>query len=118
MKQFLAVFLGSPSDSSGTKWNSLDEKTREGLIQEGMAAWGKWAQDNEKSIVSIGTPLGKTKRVDKQGISDIRNLMAAYTVVQAETHEAAAKIFLSHPHFMIFPGESIEIMECLPLPKS
>ncbi len=35
---------------------------------------------------------------------------------EAESHEAAAKLFLSHPHFSIFPGDSIEIMECLPIP--
>jgi len=37
-------------------------------------------------------------------------------VVQAETHEAAAKLFLNHPHFSIFPGDSIEVMENLPIP--
>ena len=42
--------------------------------------------------------------------------MAAYTVVQAESHEAAAKLFLNHPHFTIFPGDGVEIMECLPIP--
>lgn len=33
-----------------------------------------------------------------------------------ESHEEAAKLFISHPHFKIFPGESVEIMECLPMP--
>ena len=49
-------------------------------------------------------------------VSDARNNLAAYTIVQAESHEAAAKIFENHPHFAIFPGDSVEIMECLPLP--
>ena len=40
-----------------------------------------------------------------------------YTIVQAESQEAAAKLFLNHPHFMIFPGDGVEIMECLPLPE-
>jgi len=26
-------------------------------------------------------------------------------------------LFIDHPHFSIFPGQSVEIMECLPLPK-
>ena len=30
--------------------------------------------------------------------------------------EAAAKLFERHPHFTIFPGDSVEIMECVPLP--
>ena len=42
---------------------------------------------------------------------------AGYVVVQAESHEAAAKMFEGHPHFTIFPGDSVEIMECLPIPE-
>jgi hypothetical protein len=49
-------------------------------------------------------------------VSDIKNNLAAYVVVQAESHAAAAKMFENHPHFTIFPGDSIEIMECLPIP--
>ncbi|MGZ3710974.1 MAG: hypothetical protein ACXVBE_04425, partial [Bdellovibrionota bacterium] len=59
---------------------------------------------------------GKTKRIDKKGISDFKNELTAYTVVEAESHEAAAKLFLNHPHFAIFPGDAVEIMECLPIP--
>jgi hypothetical protein len=25
-------------------------------------------------------------------------------------------MFENHPHFTIFPGDSVEIMECLPIP--
>lgn len=42
--------------------------------------------------------------------------MGAYTVVQADSHEAAAKLFENHPHFMIFPGDAVEVMERLPIP--
>jgi hypothetical protein len=41
---------------------------------------------------------------------------AAFTVVRAQSYEAAAKMFEDHPHFMIFPGDSVQIMGCLPLP--
>jgi hypothetical protein len=43
--------------------------------------------------------------------------MTAYVIVQAESHDAAARMFAHHPHFAIFPGESVEIMECLPIPE-
>jgi hypothetical protein len=42
--------------------------------------------------------------------------MTAFTVVQAESHDAAAKLFVNHPHFTIFPGDAVEVMECLPIP--
>jgi hypothetical protein len=76
----------------------------------------KWGTTHAKSIVVEGGPLGKTKRVSPQGVSDITNTMTGYVVVQAESHEAAAKMFENHPHFTIFPGDSVEIMEVLPIP--
>ena len=64
-----------------------------------------------------GSPIGKTKRTDKNGVSDTKNQISGYVIVEAESHEEAAKMFENHPHFTIFPGESIEIMECLPMPE-
>ena len=40
--------------------------------------------------------------------------MTGYVIVRAESHEAAAKVFEKHSHFAILPGDSVEIMECLP----
>jgi len=56
--------------------------------------------------------------VSNSGIADTRNNLAAYTVVQAESHDAAAKLFEGHPHFTLFPGDGVEIMECLPTPSA
>ena len=42
--------------------------------------------------------------------------MTGYVTLHAESHDAAAKLFENHPHFTIFPGEAVEIMECLPIP--
>ncbi len=55
-------------------------------------------------------------KADRSGISDIENRDTAYVIVKANSHDEAAKYFTKHPHFMIFPGDSIEIMECLPMP--
>ena len=115
MKKFLAVYLGSAS--SMAKWKALDEAKRQQLEKAGIEAWQKWAKANEKAIVDDGSPLGKTKRISAQGIADTRNELAVWTVVEAESHEAAAKLFEKHPHFMIFPGDAVEVMECLPMPN-
>lgn len=42
--------------------------------------------------------------------------MTGFVVVEAESHDAAAALFVNHPHFAIFPGEAVEIMEALPIP--
>jgi hypothetical protein len=117
MKQFLATYMGSASALEKSGWNAMDADKRKQKEKAGKEAWGKWAKANEKSIVSHGSPVGKTKRISAQGIADIRNEIAAYTIVQAESHEAAAKLFENHPHFTIFPGEAVEVMECLPMPE-
>jgi hypothetical protein len=115
MKKFLAIYLGSAEAME--KWRAMDEEEKKVKDKAGMEGWMKWATDNEKSIVDMGSPIGKTKLVNKDGISDIKNEIGAYTVVEAESHEEAAKLFLNHPHFTLFPGGRIEVMECLPMPK-
>jgi hypothetical protein len=114
MKRFLAIYTGSPTAFS--KWDGLTEAERSDKQAAGMAAWHKWVSDNRTAIVEGGGPLSRTKLVGSAGISDIRNNMSAFTIVQAESQEAAARLFLNHPHFTIFPGEGVEIMECLPVP--
>ena len=114
MKKFLAIYLGSPEALA--KYRAMDEKMRKDNDQAGMSAWSKWVTDNKASIADMGSPLGKTKHVDKNGITDVKNDMGAWTVVQASSQEEAAKLFLNHPHFAIFPGEAVEVMECLPIP--
>ncbi|MBI4080048.1 hypothetical protein HY414_02400 [Candidatus Kaiserbacteria bacterium] len=117
MKKFLAIYLGTVHDDAMKKWKEMPEAERKEIEKKGMEAWMKWGTDNAASIVDNGAPLGKTKKADKRGVADTRNAMSGYTIVQAETHEEAAKMFENHPHFTIFPGESVEIMECLPMPK-
>jgi len=99
-----------------TVWNNLSEAERRAKEQEGIAAWKAWAERHHAAIVAIGGPLGKTKRVSQGGIEDISNDIGAFTVVRADSHAAAAKLFENHPHFTIFPGDSVEIMPVLPIP--
>ncbi len=115
MKNFLAMYIGSASALN--HWKTMDEGRRSQQEKAGKEAWGKWMATNEKSIIDRGSPLGKTKRISAQGISDTKNELVAYAIVQAESHEAAAKLFENHPHFLIFPGDSVELMECLPMPQ-
>jgi hypothetical protein len=113
---YLAVFLGSRSSPQWTAWTALSESDRRAKEQQGMAAWHAWVDKHQAAIVTMGGPLGKTKKVDASGIADISNAMGAFTVVRAASHEAAAKMFENHPHFAIFPGEAVEIMPVLPIP--
>ncbi len=117
MKRFMAVYIGTPESLERSGWNQLDEATRQQRQKAGIQAWHNWVTTHQAAIVETGGPLGKTKRASARGIEDTRNSLTGYTIVQAESHEAAAKLFLNHPHFSVFPGDSVEIMEVLPIPQ-
>ena len=81
-----------------------------------MAAWHAWMADHQSSIVDCGGPLGKTRQVSLAGIRDTSNNLGGFLKLQADSIEAAAKLFENHPSFAIFPGDGVELMECLPIP--
>jgi hypothetical protein len=110
MAKYLALYMGSADGSRPP------EPSQE-AIAKGMAAWQKWMTDHAKQVIDSGGPLGKTKKASKAGLSDTHNAVAGYVIVEADSHDAAAKLFLNHPHFAIFPGDSVEIMEVMPIPS-
>jgi len=114
VKKFLAVYMGSAAGRA--EWDKLDERKRKEREGAGMKAWGDWMMTHSAAVVETGGPLGKTKLTNPKGVSDIKNNLVGYVVVRAESHDAAARMFTNHPHFAIFPGDSVEIMECLPIP--
>ena len=118
MKNFLAVFTGTKDSPQRAAWDKLDEATRNARQAAGMKAWGEWMTKHERAVVAgPGGPLGKTKRISPKGIADVSNNLAAFVMVQAESHEEAARMFENHPHFSIFPGEAVEVMPVLPIPR-
>ena len=114
MKTFLAIYMGGATKMS--EWMTMEEGKRKKLESAGMSAWRDWMMTHQSVTVVQGGPLGKTKRTAAQGVSDTKNDMSGFVVVSAESHEAAARMFEKHPHFTIFPGDSVEIMEILPIP--
>lgn len=108
MAKFLALYTGQPSN--GVPLNPEDR-------EKGMAAWGQWMSDHAEHIVDAGGPLGSTKRVSAEGVTETKNNLTGYVIIDAPSHEAAAQLFLDHPHFTIFPGDGVEILTCPPIPE-
>ena len=113
---YLAVFLGSKTGARRAAWDALPDAERRAKEGEGMAAWKAWVDKHRASVSVMGGPLGKTKKITEGGIEDVSNEFGGFMVVRAESHAAAARLFEKHPHFTIFPGESVEIMPVLPIP--
>ena len=113
MKKFMALYLGSASPDQKTVAH-MDKETRD----RGMSAWGSWMSKHQANIVDAGGPLGPTKKASAEGLTDTRNNVTGYVIVQAESHHAAVQMFEDHPHFSIFPGDSVEVIECLAIPSA
>lgn len=111
MKKYMALYMGTaPSAKKDAPPPSAE--TREA----GMKAWGDWMGKHAAHVLDMGGPLGKTLQADPTGVSRTHNKLTGYVIIQADSHEAAAAMFENHPHFTIFPGDAVEIVEILDMP--
>lgn len=114
MKNFLVIFTCAENSKNHQAWMKLDEKSQKDRLDQGMRAKEQWATKYKDQVTYAGAPLGsKTKKVDSNGIHDVPSLMGHFMVVKAESFEAAAQMFLEHPHFHLFPGDGVDILECV-----
>ena len=79
--------------------------------KDSMKEWGKWAKG--KGVKDMGAPLGKTKRVKAKSISNAKNEVGGYSIIEARSHDEAAKKMQSNPHFKMIPGGWIDVMEIM-----
>ena len=111
MKKYLVTYLAPAAVIDD--WKTNDPEKRKQAEEKMQSEWKKWMSDHAKMLVD-NAGVGKTKRVTAQGTSDTRNDIMLYAVVEADSHDAAAKTFEGHPHLQI-PQSSIEVMEINPL---
>lgn len=90
------------------EWMQLPEAERKAQEQQMQAEWNTWMAEHKAAIVETAG-IGKPKRVTAVGVEDARNDIMMYSFVEAESLEAAAEMFVNHPHFGI-PNSWIEVM--------
>lgn len=111
MPRFLAVYTMKPENLARFR---MKPKTEQDAVDAlGLPQWAQWEERHAASFPDRGGMVGKTLRVSKAGIAPASNDFCGYIVVEAESIEAAAKLFVDHPHFTIFPGEGVDIMPFL-----
>ena len=113
MKKFLVTYLAPASVID--EWKKTDPEKRRPAEEKMQSDWKKWMSDHHDIFIDKGAGVGKTRRVTAQGSAAGRNDIMLYAIVQAESHEAASRMFEGHPHLGI-PQSSIEVMEIHPLP--
>lgn len=110
MKKFLVLYKAAAAEFAAAMSSTPAQQ------KAGMDAWMAWSQKAAGSIVDMGGPLGKSLRVTASAAEPVVNDLGGYSVLQGESKEAVAASLKGHPHFMMGPGASIEIVELIPLP--
>ena len=91
------------------EWMKKPEQERKADETAMMDAWNKWMSANASKLTDKGGGAGKPKVVSSSGVKDARNDIMLYQIVQANSADQAAKMFVDHPHFGI-PQATIEVM--------
>lgn len=110
-KKFM-VFFCIPL-ATMTEWQKTEPKEREAAEQKMMQEWSAWSAAHADMIQSTEVG-GKTKNVVASTVTDTRNDIVLYSLVQGASHEAVAQTYLTHPHLQI-PNASIQVMEVRPM---
>lgn len=109
MGKFLAIYNGAADESKKGQLSEAEQL-------EFLSAWARWAQANQQALVDPGAPLYMKKRVTSGGVTDFTDFRTGYSIVVADTHDEAVRIFADHPHLALTDGNSIDVLECPPLP--
>jgi hypothetical protein len=104
MKNFLVLYNMPPEAFDAFNEVSEEEKEKD------MDSWMKWMEAHKEDFVDAGNPVGLNKRVTMAGAAEERNEVGGYSIVKAESHEAACAIFSDSPHLDV-AGAYIDVME-------
>lgn len=103
MANFMVIYSGG-----GGMGASQEEQDRI------MAEWGEWYGKLGEAIVDGGAPFGASKNITDSGTGDgpLGDTPATgYTVISADSLEAAAAACADHPH--ISHGGAVQVFETI-----
>ena len=78
-----------------------------------MARWKAWIAGLGDAVVNPGTPLGMSKTVSSDGVADDggSNPLMGFSVVEADSMDAALEMAKSSPHLEIGTIEVAEMKQ-------
>jgi hypothetical protein len=98
------------------EWGKTDPEQRKAAEDQMRDDWNKWMAHHAPMIADTKA-AGKTVRVQADGIFDVRNDVMLYSIVRADSRDAVAEAFKTHPHLRI-PQASVEIMDVRSVSRS
>jgi hypothetical protein len=109
VSKFMLLYI-SPLSAEQQMANASPEET-----QKGMEPWMAWFGKMGSAIVDGGAPLVAGANVTASGSSGRKTQIAGYSIIEAADLNAAKGMLAGHPHLMD-PGNSIEVVETMPMP--
>lgn len=106
MKKFLVLYRSTVSSMEQMTSMTPEQRTVE------MGKWMAWGASTGAALVEWGAPLGESAVL--RG-SKAPGFAGGYSIVQADSMDAAKLLFDTHPHFGA-PGASIELHEIMSMP--
>lgn len=104
MTKFVFAYHGGPSSMTPEQG------------KQHMADWMAWREGLGDAVVDPGVPVGKSKTVGPDGITDDggANPLSGITIVEAEGFDDACAMAASCPHVTV--GGTIEVAEAMDMP--
>ncbi len=86
--------------------------------KEAMEKWKEWAAGLGSALINPGTPVGVSKVLTKDGASneDSPNPIMGFSILEAETMNAALELLSDCPHIHMFEG-TLEVSEMMEMPS-
>ena len=106
MKKFLVLYRSAAASMAEIPFGTPEEREAE------MAKWMAWGTGAGTALVDWGAPLGESATIKGGARSGV---VEGFSIVQADTIEAAQRLFDGHPH-LGFAGNTIQLCEMLPMP--
>ena len=107
MAKYLVLYRSKLSGGEQMEGASSEE------AQAGMDAWMQWAGKVGDAMVDMGSPLEKVATVGGSGDGAY---VSGFSILEADSTDAAKALVDGHPHLMSPGDPSIEVLEFLPAP--
>jgi hypothetical protein len=106
--KFLYLYKGPATPIEDFTPEQSEEQTR---------AWGEWMSRVGPALTDFGTPFGARTAVSDDGSSPAPSDQNGYSIVEADSLDAARDLVKGHPFLSEGKGRfTIEIFELTPIP--
>ena len=109
MPQFLYVYH-NPA-------NAYSAGSTDDAPSDVMAEWMKWAEQVGPAMKDFGRPASDGMRVTADGVEPSTREVTGYTILEADSMEAAVELAKVHPHLTMPGGCEIEVHQLDDVPS-